>query len=117
MSRTFSALDILNRAAEYGIVVESRGNTLSLDVPPTLASVKRNRAVAVIRENEATILGYLGELYQEPALCATCLDGGQETRASHEHKGLMYCDGHRPGRKKREQKAKVSAGVQQSLFV
>jgi hypothetical protein len=91
--RKFTALDILNRAAEYGMVVSLVGDSLAIDVPPDLLDTTKFKAMEVIKANKPEIMAYLRSL-ESPALCCTCLDDNHGREANHEYESIMYCDVH-----------------------
>jgi hypothetical protein len=91
--RKFTVLDMLNRTAEYGMVVSLAGDSLAIDVPASLPTSKKNKALEVIKANKSEITAYLRSLESIP-LCYTCLDENREREATKEHEGIVYRDAH-----------------------
>jgi hypothetical protein len=96
-SRQFTALEMLNRASEYGMVVSLVGDNLAIDIPSTLAQDEKERAIEVMRTCKPEIVTYLCSL-AGPAICCSCLDMDPpiETNADWEYDGIMYCAEHFP---------------------
>ncbi len=69
----FTALDILNRACEYGMVIALDGDNLVIDVPPNLEQGTKDKALSVISANKLEIVEYLHSLESVP-LCYECLN-------------------------------------------
>jgi len=96
ISRKFTPLDILNRAAEYGIRITLADSNLTVDVPAVLEGDKKYKALEVIRANRLEIIDFLQKLVCIP-LCFTCLDEDKETPALPDDcEGIMYCAAHHP---------------------
>ena len=106
--RRFTPLEILNRAAEYGIRIMLDGENLRVDVLAELPDDKKTKALAVIEASSLEIITYFKSFQDKylqdhsggPALCCTCLDEDRETPALPEdYEGIMYCADHHPNHK------------------
>ena len=96
ISRKFTPLDILNRAAEYGIRITLADSNLTVDIPAALEDHTKHKALEVIRANRLEIIDFLQKLVCIP-LCFTCLDEDKETPALPDDcEGIMYCATHHP---------------------
>ena len=94
MTHKFTPLDILNRGAEYGIVISLDGDDLIINVPEETDPDTRNRALGVISTHKPEILEYLRSLESQP-LCYQCLNPGLETACDLVGPDdLMYCQRH-----------------------
>src|SRR5579859_842915 len=90
----FTVLDMLNRAAEYGILVTLAGGDLEAEIEEGVAPPDRvDKALAVLKSHRQEIIAYLRSL-EGLLLCSVCFE---PAAGSPDTDGSMYDTDSTPG--------------------